>query len=142
MYYAWKMEGGCCAPSSIKHSTAPYRHPVCSGRSYCLSSSTRTVLSVSNPYDFCVVNKMVNGKQFTIVWYYVNDLKLSHIDSSVVDGMIETIKREFGKELDVTVRRGKVHDYLGIHFDFSEDGKVIMTMNDYIEELLLQGSTR
>jgi Reverse transcriptase (RNA-dependent DNA polymerase) len=87
-----------------------------------------------NPYDFCVVNKMVNGKQFSIVWY-VDDLKLSHVDSSVVDDMIDTIKREFGKELDVTVRRGKVHDYLGIQFDFSEEGKVIMTMNDYITEL-------
>jgi hypothetical protein len=87
-----------------------------------------------NPYDFCVVNKMVNGKQFSIVWY-VDDLKLSHVDSSVVEDMIDTIKREFGKELDVTVRRGKVHDYLGIQFDFSEEGKVIMTMNDYITEL-------
>jgi hypothetical protein len=36
-----------------------------------------------NPYDFCVVNKMVNGKQMTVVWY-VDDLKLSHVDPSVV----------------------------------------------------------
>ena len=49
-----------------------------------------------NPYNFCVVNKVVNGKQFTVVWY-VDDLKLSHVDSSAVDSMIETVKQEFGK---------------------------------------------
>ena len=27
-----------------------------------------------NPYDWCVVNKMINGKQCTILWH-VNDLK-------------------------------------------------------------------
>ena len=83
-----------------------------------------------NPYDFCVVNKMINGKQFTVVWY-VDDLKLSHVDPSVVDDMIETIKQEFGKKLEVTVRRGQIHDYLGIQFDFSEEGQIVMTMNDY-----------
>ena len=88
-----------------------------------------------NPYDYCVVNKIINGKQFTIVWY-VDDLKLSHADSSVVDNMIEAVKREFGKDMDVTIRRGKIHDYLGIQFDFTQNGKVIMTMDDYIQELI------
>ena len=32
------------------------------------------------------------------------------------------------------MRCGKVHDYLGIHH-LSEDGKVIMTMNNYIAEM-------
>ena len=37
-----------------------------------------------NPYDSYTVNKM-NGKQSTIVWH-VDDLKISHVDSKVVDG--------------------------------------------------------
>ena len=32
-----------------------------------------------NPYDCCVANKMVNGKQCTILWH-VDDLKISHVD--------------------------------------------------------------
>jgi hypothetical protein len=55
---------------------------------------------------------MINGKQFIIVWY-VDDLKFSHVDSSVVSKMIEAVKSEFSKEYEVTVHRGKVHDYLG-----------------------------
>jgi hypothetical protein len=31
-----------------------------------------------NPYDRCVVNKMIKGKQCTIIWH-VDDLKLSHV---------------------------------------------------------------
>ena len=30
-----------------------------------------------NPYDPCIANKMVNGKQMTIAWH-VDDLKVSH----------------------------------------------------------------
>ena len=37
-----------------------------------------------NPYNPCVANKMVNGKQCTVVWH-VDDLKISHVESAVVD---------------------------------------------------------
>jgi hypothetical protein len=30
-----------------------------------------------NPYDRCIINKMIKGKQCTIIWY-VDHLKLSH----------------------------------------------------------------
>jgi hypothetical protein len=36
-----------------------------------------------NPYDPCVANKMINGKQMTVCWH-VDDLKVSHIDPSEV----------------------------------------------------------
>ena len=88
-----------------------------------------------NPYDWCVVNKTVNGKQFTSVWY-VDDLKLLHVETNVVDDMVQLLKQEFGSLMDLTVRRGKIHDYLGIQFDFSQEKKVIMTMHDYVDELL------
>jgi Reverse transcriptase (RNA-dependent DNA polymerase) len=88
-----------------------------------------------NPYDWCVVNKLINGKQFTIVWY-VDDLKLSHDDVEVVDQEVQLLSDEFGDEMELTIRRGKIHDYLGIRFDFTKQGKVTMTMNDFIQELL------
>ena len=39
-----------------------------------------------NPYDECVANNTVNGKQCTILWH-VEDLKISHVDSKVVDSV-------------------------------------------------------
>ena len=37
-----------------------------------------------NPYDPCVANKMIEGKQHTLSWH-VDDLKASHKDSKVND---------------------------------------------------------
>jgi hypothetical protein len=66
----------------------------------------------------------------------VDDLKISHIDKSAVEAIIKAIEQKYGKEDPVTVTRGKIHDYLGMTIDFSEDGKVKFTMFDYIENLL------
>ncbi len=38
---------------------------------------------VLNPYDSCVANKIVNGKQMTVCWH-VDDLKVSHCDPAQV----------------------------------------------------------
>jgi hypothetical protein len=38
---------------------------------------------VLNPYDQCVANKVVDGKQMTVCWH-VDDLKVSHCDPSQV----------------------------------------------------------
>ena len=37
-----------------------------------------------NPYDLCVANKMVNGRQLTVGWY-VDDVKMSHKEDEVLD---------------------------------------------------------
>jgi hypothetical protein len=39
---------------------------------------------IINPYDPCVANRMVNGKQHTVTWH-VDNLKSSHINSKVND---------------------------------------------------------
>jgi hypothetical protein len=49
-----------------------------------------------NPYGACVANKMVDGKQGTIVWY-VDDTKISHVDNKVVTQVIEKIEERFDK---------------------------------------------
>ncbi|KAI2495312.1 Reverse transcriptase (RNA-dependent DNA polymerase) [Fragilaria crotonensis] len=92
---------------------------------------------VLNPYDSCVANKMINGKQCTILWH-VDDLKISHVDPKVVDDVIELLKSEFGKEAPLTISRGKVHEYLGMTIDFSVKGKVKFTMIDYIENMITE----
>jgi hypothetical protein len=80
-----------------------------------------------NPYDSCVANKMVNGKQLTDAWN-VDDLKFSHDDAKIVDGFIEQMETEFGKETPINKMRGKVHDYLGMVLDYSQNGMVSITM--------------
>ena len=47
------------------------------------------------PYDICVANKVLNGKQLTLAWY-VYDNKLSHVEKKVVDDILEIPKRDFG----------------------------------------------
>ena len=41
-----------------------------------------------NPYDPCVANKMVNGKQLTVTWH-MDDLKVSHVEEKVVEDFIK-----------------------------------------------------
>jgi hypothetical protein len=89
----------------------------------------------SNPYDSCVMNKTINGKQCTILWH-VDDLKISHVDPEVVTEVIELLEKEFGKEAPLTKTRGHVHEYLGMTIDFSSIGKVRLSMIGYIDEML------
>lgn len=88
-----------------------------------------------NPYDWCVANKQINGKQCTILWH-VDDLKISHVDKNVVTEIIKWLEEEFGKESPLTVRRGREHDYLGMVLDYSECNKVKIRMEGYIENML------
>ena len=84
-----------------------------------------------NPYDWCVANKQINGQQCTLVWH-VDDMKISHVGSKVVDAVINQLKQEFGKEAPLTIHQGKIHDYLGMTLDYSFPGKVQIKMEDYI----------
>ncbi len=84
-----------------------------------------------NKYDKCVANKVINGKQCTIIWH-VDDLKMSHVSPQV----IEQLSEKHGKEAPLTVTRGRAHEHLGMTIDFSKKGKVKFIMNDYVENLL------
>ena len=88
-----------------------------------------------NPYDRCVANKMVNGKQLTVGWH-VDDLKISHVDTTVVDQFINDLDREFGKETPLSKSRGKTHDYLGMILDFSVKGELTVNMIPYVHMVL------
>ena len=83
-----------------------------------------------NPHDPCVANKLINGKQCTIVWY-VDDCKISHIDSKVVDDIINQIEQKYGK---MTVTCGKRHIYIGMEIEFLDKGRVKILMKDHLEE--------
>jgi len=82
-----------------------------------------------NPYDPCVGNKTVNGKQHTLVWH-VDDVKASHVDKKVNDDFHKWCESKYGSAETghVTVTRGKKHDYLFMIFDYTEPGKLKIDM--------------
>ena len=74
-----------------------------------------------NPYDKCIANITIYGKQCTIAWY-VDGNKVSHIDKYASTSIIEAITERFG-ELTVSIW-GK-HKYLGIDLDFLRKWDII-----------------
>jgi hypothetical protein len=83
-----------------------------------------------NPYDLCVANSQIKGKQCTVAWY-VDDNKISHVDDMVVTNSIEKIEAKFGK---MTVTRGKCHVFLGMDITFNDDdGTVTILMKEYLK---------
>ena len=77
----------------------------------------------------CVTNKIINGKQCTIV-FYMDDNKINHVDANVVTSIIRTLSDYFG---DLTVSRGCKYDYLGMDIEL-RDWKVYIGMKNQIQE--------
>jgi hypothetical protein len=95
---------------------------------------------VINPYDPCMANKMIEGEQMTIC-FHVDDCKLSHRKTKVMDSMIEYIQQEYeiifvNGSGAMTVSRGKIHKYLCTTLDYTVRGQFKITMFDYIDEIL------
>ena len=88
-----------------------------------------------NPYDPCVANRMIKGKQHT-VRFHVDDLMSSHVDARVNDLFLIWLNKMYGKHGEVKATRGDVHDYLGMIFDYSEPGTVQVDMIDYVKGML------
>ncbi len=90
-----------------------------------------------NPYDICVANRTVNGKQQTVTWH-VDDLKSSHVDPKVNDHFAIWCENTYGSDDlgHVKVVRGKVHDYLAMILDFTQDGALGLDMIYYIEGMI------
>jgi hypothetical protein len=106
-----------------------------------LSSQLKKWGFMINPYDFCVANKTINGKQCTIVWH-VDDLKITHVDLAVVTTILNLLDGKYGQKIiggkraPLTITRGTVHGYLGMTPDYSEEGAVKMDIRNYVKEIL------
>ena len=66
----------------------------------------------------------------------MDDLKLSHVDPNVVTEEIRKLQLEFGKLAELTICRGRVHEYLGMTLDFTTPKKCKVIMTDYVDEIL------
>ena len=93
-----------------------------------------------NPYDLCVWNKIIDGKQCTIC-FHVDDCKISHRSKTVVDNIIEWLRKDYESVFEdgsgkMKINRGKVHKYLGMTLDFTTKGQVKISMIEYVKDII------
>ena len=48
-----------------------------------------------NPYNKCVANKIIKGKQCMVCWH-VDELKISHVNQSVLDNIVKKLNKKNG----------------------------------------------
>ena len=60
----------------------------------------------------------------------------SHKFASVNTKFLNWLNDKYGKFGEVTATRGKVHDYLGMMFDFRTKGEVKIDMSEYVKKTL------
>ena len=78
---------------------------------------------VFNPYNPCVANRMIDGKQHT-VRFHVDNIMSSHVESKVNNKFLQWLDRNHGKLKKVRATRGKIHEYLGMMINFLNKRKV------------------
>ena len=78
---------------------------------------------------------MVNRKQQT-VRFHVDDLLSSHENPTVNDEFYKWLNKKYGGYGKVKSNLGKVHDYLGMKFDFTMKEHVKIDMSEYIESTI------
>lgn len=83
-----------------------------------------------NPFDPCVWNKDIGGKQFSFM-FHIDDLLRSHALLHVVTLYIKKLKEEYDSNDPLSVTRGKVHEYLGICMK----GEIALSQYDYIKKI-------
>ena len=74
---------------------------------------------VPNHYDVCV-----------------DESKISHVDSSGCEKVVDLLNKRCGNETPVTVTRGDLHENLDMTLDSMTDGKVAILMEAYVENML------
>ena len=82
-----------------------------------------------NPYDTCVANRMVNGKQHTVACH-LDDLKSIHGDPNFNNDFHKWLEKKYGIDDigHVESSRGKVHEYLVMTLDYNEGVKLKIDM--------------
>ena len=107
-----------------------------------ISSALQSLGYVPNPKDICVFNKSVEGVQCTIT-LHVDDLMVTSVNEKLIDEVMDMLRLKYEREdAKLEVKEGKIHNYLGMTFDFTMKGKVYLTMKKYISELLVFTSVK
>jgi len=85
-----------------------------------------------NPYDACVFQKETNEGVITVC-VYVDDIFATSASDSMLEELISELEREYKS---ITVHRGSRHEYLGMLFEFNDDGTVYVSMEQYTRDVL------
>ena len=85
-----------------------------------------------NPYDKCVANKTIDGKQCTIAWY-VDDNIVSHVEQEAIEGVINTIEGYFP---GLVIERGNTLNFLGMEIKFKDNKKFGLSLVKYITNMI------
>ena len=93
-------------------------------------------------HDDCVFN-LVDEKGIIIstIVLHVDDGLVTGTSETVLDTFFEKLKSHIG---DITVKRGRIHDYLGMTMDFSQPNIVHITIQKMIRDIISEwkiGST-
>jgi hypothetical protein len=86
-----------------------------------------------NPYNPCVANELVDGKQMTVRWH-IDDLMISHVNQDKILKFVKCIKDIYGDNLAENV--GMTHDYLGMTFDYAFEREVRINMCTYMSKVI------
>ena len=84
-----------------------------------------------NPIDPCVLNKVDNGLQSTVL-VHVDDMKVLSQIPGECKRLHANLEAKFGK---VTLHEGSKHNYLGMTFEYG-NGEVCVTMSGYEQSLV------
>ena len=84
------------------------------------------------PYGLCVSNKVINGKQCTLSWY-VDDNRLSHVETKEVDEILEILRRHIGH---LTIQQGKKSIYLWMNIMITGEKNLEVEIEDQINEVI------
>ena len=75
--------------------------------------------------------------------WHVDDLKLSHVDPDLITGVLKQMNDvyeqeiAYGEKAEITITRGKLHDYLGMTLNYNENGCVKIDMVEYVKKCLV-----
>ena len=83
----------------------------------------------------------INPFEQIMICFHVDDCKISHESSKVIDETIEWLREEYQSIFKdgsgaMKEHRGKVHKKLGMTLDFSHKGKCHVSMYDYVDGIL------
>ena len=87
-----------------------------------------------NEYDHCVFNRGDAPSQTTVA-IHVDDMFISAPSEADIDLLLSEL---YAKYSNLSIKRGKVLDYLGMTFDFSTRGKCRITMQGFVHDLLIE----
>ena len=67
--------------------------------------------------------------------WHVDDVELSRINNVEVERCIQWFEDKHGKIGEVKVNRGRIHKYLGVVLNFTQEGAVIVDVSQHISSM-------